>query len=184
MPLGDGHAIGCAEHLINDEPVLIMFGDTLYDSEISPAEQVVKAYENCQSSVIGLSRVSKNEVSNFGVIDGDLKNELYEIKKFVEKPQSSEAPTNLAAVGIYVITPEIFKNIKRVKKEQSEEIRLADAFSLSLKEGVKIYGQELLGEWLDTGSKIGLIKATIKLGLKNKEVGQALKDFLKNLKNI
>ena len=183
IPLGDGHAINCAAHLVrDDEPVLIMFGDTLYDSEISPVRQLIEAYEKYGQPVVGLSEVKHEDVSKFGVIEGsEVEEGIYNIKRFVEKPETDKAPSNLVAVGMYIITPEIFKILAEMKGGKSGEIRLADAFDVLLAKGQPLYGVKLKGEWLDTGDKFGFIKATIKLGLKNSEVGENLKKLIKEL---
>src|SRR5574344_1873275 len=111
IPLGDGQAVLCAAHLVEeDEAVLVMFGDTLYDADISPVTQVIEAYEKYGETVIGLSEVKPNEVSQFGVIAGkDLGDGIYEITQFIEKPKMEDAPSNLVQVGINVITPDILK---------------------------------------------------------------------------
>lgn len=182
QPLGDGHAISCAAHLIGDEPVLVMFGDCLYDYNIPPAKQLIDVFLKYNDSVIGLAELPREEVGKFGVIDGvNLGEGVYEIKKIVEKPKFEDAPSNLVAVGKYIITPEIFKILSEMSRGKSGEIRLADAFDLMLAENRPVYGKKLDGEWLDTGDKFNFIKATIKLGLKNKEVGDKLKKYLKDL---
>ncbi len=182
VPLGDGHAINCASHLIFDEPVLIMFGDTLYDAPVSPVKQIIDLYNRYQDPVIGLSEVDKNEVNKFGVIDGlDLGQGDFEIKKFVEKPEIGQAPSNLAAVGLYVITPEVLQVLSGMKDGKSGEIRLADAFDLMLENNRPIYGKKIEGEWLDIGNKLNLIKATLKLGIKDEEIKDDLKSFIKDL---
>jgi len=183
IPLGDGHAINCAAHLVrDDEPVLIMFGDTLYDAEVSPVKQLIEAYEKYGKPVVGLAEVKHEDVSKFGVIDGtEVEDGIYNIKSFVEKPKVDEAPSNLVAVGLYIITPEIFKILSGMKGGKSGEIRLADAFDALLEKGESLYGVKLKGEWLDTGDKFGFIKATIKLGLKNPEVGEDLRRLIKEM---
>ncbi len=182
LPLGDGHALACAAHLVYDEPVLVMFGDTLYDAKEGPASQILKTFAKYGDSVIGLSAVPRNEVSKFGVIDGVAVGErTYEIKRFIEKPSPSEAPSNLVAVGIYVLTPEVLSWLTTMKPGPNGELRLADAFQQMLAHDRPIYGQEFNGTWLDTGDKLGFIKATIKLGLKNKEIGPELKKFIRTL---
>ena len=183
IPLGDGHAVNCAAHLVGDnESVLVVFGDTLYDSDIS--RQVIEVWEKYGEPVIGLAEVPKNEVSKFGVIDGvDLGNGVYEIKKIIEKPDVSEAPSNLVAVGIYVITPEVFAVLDKMKFGRSGEIRLADAFEQFLAQGRPIYGKKLSGEWLDTGNKFNFIKATLKVGLKDQEIGKDLQELINQLSN-
>jgi len=182
LPLGDGHALACAAHLVYDEPVLVMFGDTLYDAKEGPASQILKTFAKYGDSVIGLSAVPRNEVGKFGVIDGVAVGErTYEIKRFIEKPLPSEAPSNLVAVGIYVLTPEVLSWLTTMKPGPSGELRLADAFQQMLAHDRPLYGQEFNGTWLDTGDKLGFIKATIQLGLKNKEIGPELKKFIRTL---
>jgi UTP--glucose-1-phosphate uridylyltransferase len=183
MPLGDGHAILQASHIINDEPVLIMFGDCLYDSKVPAAKQLIDTYEKYGDSVIGLSKVPKEDVTKFGVIDGVMldKNNI-EIRNIVEKPSVKDAPSNLVAVGKYVITPEVFKILAKMKHGKSGEIRLADAFEILLSKNRPVYGRILDGEWLDTGDKFNFIKATIHLGLKHPEIKGRLKKYLRKLK--
>jgi UTP--glucose-1-phosphate uridylyltransferase len=182
LPLGDGHALACAAHLIYDEPVLVMFGDTLYDAKEGPASQILKTFAKYGDPVIGLSAVPRNEVSKFGVIDGVAVGErTYEIKRFIEKPSPSEAPSNLVAVGIYVLTPEVLSWLTTMKPGPNGELRLADAFQQMLAHDRPIYGQEFNGTWLDTGDKLSFIKATIQLGLKNEEIGPELKKFIRTL---
>jgi len=183
IPLGDGHAVLCASHLIGeDEAVLVMFGDTLYDAEISPVKQVIDAYEKYGKTVIGLSEVQLEEVSQFGVMGGvDLGNDVFDIKQFIEKPKMSEAPSNLVQVGINVITPEIISILKNIKQGKSGEIRLADAYDEMLQQNRPLYGKKITGEWLDTGNKFNLIKATLKLGLKNEEIKDKLQILINEL---
>jgi UTP--glucose-1-phosphate uridylyltransferase len=182
LPLGDGHAINCASHLVGEDPVLVMFGDTLYDAKISPAKQVIDVYEKYGDPVVGLAEVDPGEVNKFGVISGkDLGDGIYEIDKFVEKPNPKDAPSNLVAVGIYVVNSEVFKTLGSMKSGKSGEIRLADAFDIMLKKNRPLYGKKIEGEWLDTGNKFNFIKTTLKLGIKDKEVGKDLKNFIKNM---
>lgn len=183
IPLGDGHAVSCAAHLVGeDEAVLVMFGDTLYNAAISPAKQVIDTFEKYGDPVIGLSEVAKGEVNKFGVIDGvALGDGVYEIKKIVEKPLADKAPSNLAAVGIYVITAAVFKALEGMPSGKSGEIRLADAFDELLQHGRPLYGKKIVGEWLDTGNKFNFIKATLKFGLKDKEIGADLQKLINEL---
>jgi UTP--glucose-1-phosphate uridylyltransferase len=183
VPLGDGHAINCAAHLIqDDEPVLIMFGDTLYDAPVSPVTQLIEAYQKYQAPIVGLAEVEPKDLNKFGVMGGDdLGNGEYRIKKFVEKPQADEAPSNLVAVGLYIITPLVFSVLKDMKSGASGEIRLSDAFNILLAQGQPLYGLKLKGEWLDTGNKFNFIKATLKLGIKDEEIGDDLKDLIKKM---
>jgi UTP--glucose-1-phosphate uridylyltransferase len=181
IPLGDGHAISCAAHLVGkDESALVVFGDTLYDSAISP--QVLEVFEKYGYPVIGLSEVPHAEVNKYGVIDGvDLGDGVYEIKKIIEKPAIDAAPSNLVAVGIYAITPEVFAVLEKMQSGKSGEIRLADAFEIMLENGLPIYGKKLEGEWLDTGNKFNFIKASLKVGLKDEEIGSDLQGLINEL---
>jgi len=183
IPLGDGHAINCAAHLVrDDEPVLIMFGDTLYDAPISPVKQLIDVYQKYQAPIVGLAEVEKKDLNKFGVMGGDdLGGGEYHIKSFVEKPKIDEAPSNLVAVGLYIITPAVFAILKNMKTGKSGEIRLADAFNLMLEQQQPIYGLKLKGEWLDTGNKFNFIKATLKLGIKDAEIGADLKELIKDM---
>jgi len=182
MPLGDGHAILQAQHLIGDEPVLILFGDCLYDSEVPASKQLIDAYEKYNDSVIGMASIPSDEVSKFGVIEGiKLDENNFEIKKIVEKPDPKDTDSTLVAVGKYIITPEVMEVLKNMKHGKSGEIRLADAFEIMLQNNRPLYGRKLEGEWLDTGDKLNFIKASIKLGLKHPEIGEKLKKFLKTI---
>lgn len=183
MPLGDGHAICCASHLLGeDEAILVIFGDTLYDSAVPIAKQMIETYNKYGEPVIGLSEVEKKEVSKFGVIDGiDLGDGNYEIKRFVEKPPMDKSPSNLVAVGIYIITPAVLEILKQMDYGKSGEIRLADAFDIILENKKPLYGKKLEGQWLDTGNKFNFIKATLKLGLKDKEIKKDLAKLIKQL---
>lgn len=182
LPLGDGHAILQAAHLINNEPVLVIFGDCIYDSEIPASKQLIETYEKYGDSVIGLSEVPKKEVSKFGVVEGvHLDEKNLEIKKIVEKPKPEEAPSNLVAVGKYIITPEVFETLRNMSHGKSGEIRLADAFDIMLENNRPIYGRILDGKWLDTGDKLNFIKATIHLGLKHPEIKEKLKEYIDKL---
>jgi len=185
MPLGDGHAIKCASHVVGEnEPVLVMFGDSLYDykKKFSPAKQLIDVFEKYHDPVIGLSQVEWEQVDKFGVVDGvSLDGGIIEIKKLFEKPKREEAPSNLAAVGKYIITPEIFGILENMTKGKSGEIRLIDALEIMLEKNRPIYGYEIDGKWLDTGDKFNFLKATITLALKHPEVKENFRKYLKDL---
>lgn len=182
LPLGDGHAILQAYHLLNNEPVVVIFGDCVYDSAVPSVKQIIDTFEKYGDSVIGLSEVEKNEVSKFGVIEGvKLDEKNVEIKSIVEKPDPESAPSNLVAVGKYVITPEIFEILKNMRSGKSGELRLADAFDIMLSNNRPLYGRILDGKWLDTGDKFNFLKATIHLGLKHPEIKENLKKYLKEI---
>ncbi|MFA7088143.1 MAG: UTP--glucose-1-phosphate uridylyltransferase [Patescibacteria group bacterium] len=183
IPLGDGHAVNCASHLIgDDEAVLVWFGDTLYSDCAAAAKQVIEVYEKHGNTVIGLSEAEEKVLDKFGVMGGkDLGQGVYEIKEFVEKPPLGTAPSNLVQVGLNVIGPEIIKILKGMKSGKSGEIRLADAYGELLENGGALYGKKIDGEWLDTGNKFNFLKANLKLGLKDDEIKDDLLKFIKEL---
>jgi len=182
-PLGDGHALLQAAHLVDDdEPVLVFFGDCIYDSEVPAARQIIDAYERFRTPIIGAAEVALSEVSKFGVVAGDPVGERdIRVTRMVEKPAPEEAPSRAVAVGKYVITREVFDILSGMESGKSGEIRLADAFDLMLEKGSPIHAHMLEGEWLDTGDKFNFLKATIHLGLGHPEIGGKLREYLKGL---
>ena len=183
VPLGDGHALLQAAHLVDDdESVVVIFGDCIYDSEISPVLQLIEAYEELRAPIIGLTTVDRAEVSKFGVVDGEpLDDRHWKIARIVEKPSLEDAPSTIVAPGKYIITHEVFETLAGMNHGTSEEIHLADAFALMLEQKKPIYGRMLTGEWLDTGDKFNFLRATIHFGLRHPEVGDKLRDYLKGL---
>jgi UTP--glucose-1-phosphate uridylyltransferase len=181
---GDGDALLQAKKLIGkDEAVLVVFGDCLYDSDIPTCKQLLDAYEKFNTPIIGLTEVEKSEVTKFGVISGkEIEKNIWEIESFVEKPSVEKAPSNIVAPGKYIVTSEVFKVLEELNQADLEgELRLANAFDTMLKRGEKIYGKLLEGEWLDTGDKFNFMKANIHFGLKHKEIGPKLREYLKTL---
>jgi len=180
QPLGDGHAVLCARHLTNGEPVAVLFGDDIVDHSKPCLKQLIEVFEEYQSPVLALARVAKKDVSRFGVVRPEtLKERTFLVKEVVEKPSPEKAPSNLIVVGKYIITPEIFEILEE-SPNQSGEIRLADAFSEFLKRGNALYGYEFEGTRHDCGDKLGFLKATVEYGLKHKDIGREFKKYLKN----
>ncbi len=184
-PRGDGDALLQAKRLIGDEPVLVVFGDCLYDSDVPTCKQLLDSFEKFQAPILGLAEIPQSEVSKFGVIGGEkIDAKHWDIKSFVEKPKAEDAPTTMVVCGKYIITPEVFKVLEELDKKKSfeGELRLANAFEEILKRGGKLYGRMLDGEWLDTGDKFSFLKANIHMALKHKDIGPKLREYLKNLK--
>ena len=180
-PRGDGDAILTATHLIGDEPVLVMFGDCVYESKVPASRQLLDSYKKFNAPILGLAEIPREQVSHFGVIQGKRIDTVHwSISDFVEKPTVQEAPSNIVAPGKYVITPAVIKTLEGIRKTGNfkGELRLADAFEAMLKKGEKLYGRLLLGEWLDCGSKIGFLKATVRFGLKHPETKEEFRKFL------
>lgn len=185
VPMGDGHALLCAKHLVNEgEAVAVLFGDDIVDYEVPALKQLMNVYEKYQDTVVGLTAVPKEDVSKFGIADAlNIGGRTHELKGFVEKPKAEDAPSNLAAVGKYIITWEVLQALEGIKSGSKDgEVRLADAFIALLGNNRPMYGYELEGERHDCGDKFGFVKATIALGLKHPEIGEKLKNYLRDLK--
>lgn len=185
VPMGDGHALLCAKHLINKgEAVAVLFGDDIVDNDVPALRQLLDVYEKYQDPVVGLVQVPMSEVSKFGVVDSlHLDERTHQLKSFVEKPKQEDAPSNLAAVGKYVITWEVLQALETVKAGSvGGEVRLADAFVKMLQDNRPLYGYEFEGERHDCGDKFGFVRATIALGLKHPEIQDKLRVYLQTLK--
>lgn len=181
MPLGDGHAVLMAKELIGDEPFAIMFGDDVVDHKIPALKQLIDVYEQTQSSVIGLEKVPKDQVQNYGVIEScGMDGRIHHISSLVEKPKPENAPSDLAIIGKYVVTPEIISAIENSVPSRDGEIRLIDGFR-ELVKTQQIYGYELEGKRYDTGHTFGFIQATVDYALKRKDLKGPLKEYLRSL---
>ncbi|HIE65610.1 MAG: UTP--glucose-1-phosphate uridylyltransferase GalU [Nitrospira sp.] len=178
---GLGHAILCAKNLIGDEPFAVLLGDDIIDHFPSALQQMTSVYERNQAPLIGVQRVLKSDVHQYGILDAEPAIDgLYKINDMVEKPSQEEAPSDLAVIGRYILIPEIFELLEKTAPGKGNEIQLTDA----LKELAKIrnmYGYIIKGNRYDAGDKLGFLKATVEMGLKNKELGEAFKAYLKSL---
>lgn len=179
-PLGDGDAILHAKKILKNEPFLIMFGDSIMDSKIPAAAQLIKAYQKTQKTAVGVTEVPDEEIPNYGIVQPSGKNKTFEILQMVEKPSLKKAPSNLAIVGKYIVTPEIFDALERAKPADKKELRLIDGLR-ELQKTQKIYGHILDGTFYDTGNKFGMLKATIAYALKRKNLALELKKYLKKI---
>ncbi|MFA5985942.1 MAG: UTP--glucose-1-phosphate uridylyltransferase GalU [Parcubacteria group bacterium] len=184
-PLGDGHAVLCARHLVHpDESVAVLFGDDIIDGKIPAIKQLIDVFEKYTDPVIALCTVPDEDVHRFGVVDPvKIDDRLFEIRRFVEKPKTQDAPSNLIAVGKYIITPEIFDKLEESVNDKGE-IRLANAFVRMIENNRPIYGYEVDGTRYDCGDKFGFVQATIQMGLHHPEIKDRLKKYIKSLKNI
>jgi len=181
-PLGDGHAILCARNLIGDEPCAILFGDDIIDGKVPAIKQLIDAYNETGCSVIGVKEVPRENISSYGVIGGKkLAHNLYEVNQLVEKPKPEKAPSNLAIIGKYIVTPAVYDCIAKSGHSAGGEQRLIDGFEVLLKKE-RIFAKVLEGKRYDTGQKIGLLTANIDFALKRKDLGPELREYLKKLK--
>lgn len=182
-PLGDGHAILQAKNLIGNEPFGLFFGDDVIDSETPALLQLADVYEKYKSPILALEKIPEDRLHLFGVVKIErIASRLSKVKGIVEKPLPGEAPSDLAIVGRYVLSPEIFDVLSGMKPGPRKEIILADALQIMIKKGKPIYGLEYKGNWLSCGDKLGFLKTTVLFGMKNEKINKEFKGFLKGLK--
>lgn len=180
-PKGLGHAVWCARKFIGDEPFAVLLGDDIVQSAVPCLKQLINHYEQTQSSIIGVQHVLESETHRYGIID-PIKQEgrRYLVNNFVEKPESGTAPSNLAIVGRYVFTPEIFHFLDRHHVGAGGEIQLTDAIQM-LNEIQRVYAYDFEGHRYDVGEQLGYVQTTLEFALKNKEIGPAVKEMIKKL---
>lgn len=178
---GLGDAIYCARHHVQDEPFVVLLGDTIIDGTAPAAGQLQQLYEQRQGSVVLVEEVERSRVSRYGVIDGEqVEPHIWLVKNIVEKPVAKEAPSNLAIAGRYLFTPDIFEYISRTKPAENGEIQLTDSMRLMIKDK-PMHGLVLDGKRCDIGNKEGFIKTNIEFALKRKDMAKNLRQFIKEL---
>ena len=181
-PLGDGDAILQAKSKIGKEPFIVLFCDDIVESRVPCALQLLRVFKTCQRPVMALSRVSKQRASFFGIVGVEkIAHHLFKIKKIIEKPLLGKAPSDLAVVGKYVLTPEIFDYLKNQKPNSKGKIILTDALESLLQDGKIIYGCEIDGKWLPCGDKLDWLKSNLWLCLKDSNFGPEIKKYLKEI---
>jgi UTP--glucose-1-phosphate uridylyltransferase len=179
-PKGAGDAILCASHLIGDEPVAILYGDDLVFNKKPALLQLIEVYNKYQDPVVALEKIPRKEIHKYGVIDGvKIAPRTFQINNLVEKPKLGTEPSDLGIVGKYIITPEVIKELKKIKTKS--ELFLTDAL-LAVAKKRAVYGYQFEGKRYDCGTKIGFLKATIDSGLQHKETSAELKKYIKGLK--
>ena len=182
-PGGDGHAILQAAKYLKDEPVANSFGDDIIYSETPAVGQLMNIYNTCQAPVLGLKRLPKDKIPAYGSVKVEkISNNLYKIKKIIEKPKASEIMSDLVVMGRHILTPEVFEYLKKAKPSEKGEIILAEVLAKMLDDGKQIYGYELSGEWLECGDKLKWMKSFFYMALKNSKYKDELKQYLKTIK--
>lgn len=182
-PKGDGDAIMQARDFIGDEPCAVLFGDDVIYGQEPCIGQLIKTYEKYGDPVVAVQKVPKKDISKYGVIKGtDLGKGVHEIEELVEKPKPEHAPSDLAIIGRYVITPEVFAALEKAEPSPDGEIRLIDAFR-ALRGKRAMYGLEFQGQRYDCGNKLQFLIASVEYGLRHDEVNadDAFKDYLRGL---
>ena len=178
---GLGHAILAAQELIGDEPFAVLLGDDVIYSQTPCLKQMIDAYSRYKCPMIALERIPDEQISRFGVIRGQLVDDrLYKLSGMVEKPKPAEAPSDLAIIGRYILTPEIFEILENLPPGRGGEIQLTDGLRELLQRQV-IYGYEFEGRRYDAGDKLGFLIATVEYGLRNHELSDEFYKYLRSL---
>ncbi len=181
---GLGDAILCAKEFMDGEPFGVILGDdVVYNGNGEPAlKQLMDQYEKTGGTVIGCQIVPKEQVSSYGIVDGEATADpnLVRVRDMVEKPAVEEAPSQFAALGRYVITPDVFEVLEQTKPGKGGEIQLTDALRV-MAHHQKVFAYNFTGKRYDTGNKLGYLKATVEFALRREDLGPAFKDYLKGL---
>jgi UTP--glucose-1-phosphate uridylyltransferase len=181
--LGLGHAVLQARDLVGDEPFAVMLGDDIIDAPVPCMKQMMNVFESYGGPVVAVQQVPRAEISAYGVIDGAPEGDtgrLYRVRDMVEKPKAEDAPSDLAIIGRYLLTPDIFDEIERTERGKGGEIQLTDGLrSLLRQQPICAYSFD--GKRYDTGDKLGFLKATVEFALRRPDLGAAFRDYLAGL---
>ena len=182
-PKGLGHAILKAKSFVGDEPFVIALGDDIVYNDIPVAKQLIDSYSKYGSSIVGCQEVKESDVSKYGIVKPllSLDEKTVEMEDFIEKPSIDEAPSKLACLGRYLLTPKIFDYLEKTEPGKGGEIQLTDAIVAMMKDGEKVLAYNFEGKRYDIGNKFGLLKANIEFGLRNEETREELLEYLKNI---
>jgi len=181
---GLGHAVLCAKAFVGDEPFAVLLGDDIVTGEVPALKQLIDAYDQYGASVLGVQTVPKDQVDKYGIVDGhQVADRTYEVNRLIEKPAIAEAPSNVAALGRYVLTPEIFSCLEKTPRGKGDEIQLTDGMDL-LRETQKIMAYDFTGKRYDTGDKLGYLKATVEFGLAHDKLKDDFRAYLKELAQV
>ncbi|REK69272.1 UTP--glucose-1-phosphate uridylyltransferase GalU [Paenibacillus paeoniae] len=178
---GLGHAIWCARKFIGNEPFAVLLGDDIVQAEKPCLKQMIEQYDRYKSSIIGVQRVSQEEVSRYGIVAGkEIHERLYSVNELVEKPKVEEAPSDIAIMGRYILSPKIFGILELQKPGAGGEIQLTDAIA-ELNRSEAVYAYNFKGTRYDVGEKFGFIKTTIEMALQNPSLNKELLNYLEDL---
>ena len=179
-PKGLGHAIYCAKSFIGNEPFAVLLGDDIVDAKVPCLKQLINAYDEYKTTVLGVQEVAKEDTDKYGILDvKHIEDRVYKVKDMVEKPSVEEAPSNIAILGRYIITPEIFNILENQEPGKGGEIQLTDALqTLATKEAIYAYNFE--GRRYDVGDKLGFLEATVDFALKRPELRDGFMEFLRS----
>ena len=181
-PRGLGDAVRLAKSFVGDEPFVVMLGDDLMHDKVPLTKQLINEYDKTHASILAVKKVPHDEVSAYGVIDPEreVSKGLFNVKKFVEKPAVADAPSDLAIIGRYLLTPEIFDILENQKPGKGNEIQLTDAID-TLNQTQRVFAHEFTGDRYDVGNKFGYVKTNIEYGLTHPEVKDELRAYILDL---
>ncbi len=180
--LGLGHAVLTAKRVVGNDPFAVLLGDDIIDAEVPALRQMMDVFQRYPSTILAIQKVPRSQTHQYGIIDGRrIENGVYLVKDLVEKPSPTESPSNLAIIGRYILTPEIFSALEQTKPGKGGEIQLTDGLKLLMAKQ-PIYAYEFQGKRHDAGDKLGFLKATVEFGLKNREFGNEFRDYLRKLR--
>jgi UTP--glucose-1-phosphate uridylyltransferase len=180
-PLGLGHAILVARALIGDEPFAVLLGDDIIDADVPCLQQLISAFERHRSPIVAVQQVPLEEVSSYGIIDPKpIGDSIHQILDLVEKPSPDVAPSDLAIIGRYILTPEIFDALDQTVPDAQGEIQLTDGLRRLL-QTQSLYGVAFRGRRYDAGNKLGFLKATVQFALKRPDLAPAFRTYLRTL---
>ena len=181
--LGLGHAVLQARDLVGDEPFAVMLGDDIIDSATPCMRQMMNVFEGYGGPVVAVQKVPRADISAYGVIDGEPEGEtgrLFRIRDMVEKPSAEEAPSDLAIIGRYILTPDIFDALEETPRDEGGEVQLTNALR-QLQSKRPLYGYQFDGVRHDAGNKLGFLRATVEFALKRDDLGGDFRKYLKSL---
>ena len=183
-PLGLGHAVLVTKNLVGDEPFAVILGDDVIDATPPALRQMIDVYERVQGPVLAVERVSPDEVSSYGIVAVDesetLGRGVFRVKDLVEKPRREDAPSNLAIIGRYILTPDIFAALEATSRDRTGEIQLTNGLRRLLSER-PVYVCEIDGVRHDTGNKLGFLKALVYFALQRPELAEPFRNYLESL---
>ena len=182
QPRGLGHAILCAKTFVGDEPFAVLLGDDVVYNDQKPClKQLIDCYGEYKTSVLGVQTVDPQDVNKYGIVGGlHIEDRVYKVKELVEKPSVEEAPSNVAILGRYIITPKIFEILENTKPGKGNEIQLTDAL-LKLIEHEAMYAYDFEGRRYDVGDKLGFLQATVEYALRKEELRDGFIEYLNNI---
>lgn len=180
-PRGLGHAIYCAKSFIGNEPFAVLLGDDVVDAKVPCLKQMIDVYNEYKTSILGVQKVPEEDVSKYGIVNCiHVEGRVYKVKDLVEKPKQEEAPSNIAILGRYIITPKIFESLEKTSPGAGGEIQLTDALR-DLSRIEAMYAYDFIGRRYDVGNRMGFLEATVEFALKRDDLKDEFRTYLQKI---